>query len=315
MHGSLYIQEETDATVGYIPPLLLLQPLNLIQSCLSSGLDLPLSEELVLLSDGLPVGVTSLGSGVDELELDLFEVGSGGHGPESVSEGDDPLSGTWDGTLQDDEVVLDVGVSRPTTERVDGLFRDIEVGGSVLGVGSRSNSVNLLVHLGTLMVTVLTRSSNREHDVRRMPSTNTGDLSETSVGLSGKLLGTPSSGDTFVTVTLGDGNDIDDLVLLEDARDLDLLLEVGSGKLDLVGDGSTVDLDLHEVGLLLLETGLGELGVGENSNDSAVLLDSLQLSGNGLTVVLRELLGVSGEGLLLGSVPVPEGVRKLLETS
>ena len=154
------------------------------------------------------------------------------------------------------------------------------------------------------MVTVLTRSSNREHDVGRMPSTDTGDLSETSMGLSGKLLGTPSSGDTLVTVTLGDGNDIDDLVLLEDGRDLNLLLKVGSCEFDLVGDGSTVDLDLHEVGLLLLETGLGELGVAEDSNDGTVLLDSLHLSADGLAVVLTELLGVSGECLLLGSVPV-----------
>ena len=97
-----------------IPLLLLLLQLNRVQS-LSSGLDLPLSEELVLLSDGLPVGVTSLGSSVDELELDLFEVSSGGHGPEGVSEGDDPLSGTGDSSLQDDKVVLDVGVSGPTT--------------------------------------------------------------------------------------------------------------------------------------------------------------------------------------------------------
>jgi len=154
------------------------------------------------------------------------------------------------------------------------------------------------------MVTVLTRSSNREHDVGRMPSTNTSDLSETSMSLSGKLLGTPSSGDTLVTVTLGDGNDIDDLVLLEDGRNLDLLLKVGSCEFDLVGDGSTVDLDLHEVGLLLLETGLGELGVAEDSNDGTVLLDSLHLSADGLAVVLTELLGVSGESLLLGSVPV-----------
>jgi len=167
------------------------------------------------------------------------------------------------------------------------------------------------------MVTVLTRSSNREHDVGRMPSTNTSDLSETSMSLSGKLLGTPSSGDTLVTVTLGDGNDIDDLVLLEDGRDLNLLLKVGSCEFDLVGDGSTVDLDLHEVGLLLLETGLGELGVAEDSNDGTVLLDSLHLSADGLAVVLTELLGVSGESLLLGSVPVSvesplELIRKVL---
>ena len=131
------------------------------------------------------------------------------------------------------------------------------------------------------------------------------------MGLSGKLLGTPSSGNTFVTVTLGNGDNVDDLVLLEDAGDLNLLLEVGSCEFDLVGDGSTVDLDLHEVGLLLLEAGLGELGVGEDSNDGTVLLDSLHLSGNGLTVVLRELLGVSGEGLLLGSVPVPDRMLAL----
>jgi hypothetical protein len=272
---------------------------------LSGRLDLPLSEELVLLADSLPVGVTSLGSSVDELELDLFEVVSGSHGPESVSEGDDPLSGTGDTSLEHDKVVSDIGVSRPTTEGVDVLLRDVEVGRGVLGVRAGSDSVDLLVHLGSLMVTVLTRSSNREHDVRRVPSTDTGDLSETSMGLSGKLLGTPSSGNTLVTVTLGDGDDIDNLVLLEDRRDLDLLLEVGSGKLDLVGDGSTVDLDLHEVGLLLLETGLGELSVAEDSDDGTVLLDSLHLSADRLAVVLRELLGVSGEGLLLGSVPVP----------
>lgn len=154
------------------------------------------------------------------------------------------------------------------------------------------------------MVTVLTRSSNREHDVGRMPSTDTSDLSETSMSFSGKLLGTPSSGDTLVTVTLGDSDDIDDLVLLEDGRDLNLLLEVGSCEFDLVGDGSTVDLDLHEVSLLLLETGLGKLGVAEDSDDGTVLLDSLHLSADGLAVVLTELLGVSGEGLLLGSIPV-----------
>lgn len=69
--------------------------------------------------------------------------------------------------------------------------------------------------------------------------------------------------------------------------------------------------------LLLLEAGLSDLGVGEDSNDRAVLLDSLKLSGDGGTRVLLVLLGVLGEGLLLGSVPVLvesplELVRKVL---
>lgn len=56
--------------------------------------------------------------------------------------------------------------------------------------------------------------------------------------------------------------------------------------------------------LLLLKTSLSDLGVGENSDDSAVLSDPLQLSGDGSSRGLGVLLGVLGEGLLLGSVPV-----------
>jgi hypothetical protein len=122
--------------------------------------------------------------------------------------------------------------------------------------------------------------------------------------LPGQLLDTPPVGDTLVTVTLGNTDGVDDLVLLEHAGDADLLLEVGTGKLDLVGDGTAVDLDLHEVGLLLLEAGLGELGVGEDSDDGAVLLDALELAGDRLPVVLGVLLGVTGERLSLRYVPV-----------
>ena len=75
-------------------------------------------------------------------------------------------------------------------------------------------------------------------------------------------------------------------------------------ELDLVGDAATVDLDLHKVGLLLLKWGLGDLGVGEDTDDSAVLLDALELAGDGLAGGLGVLLGVLGEGLLLALVPV-----------
>jgi hypothetical protein len=58
------------------------------------------------------------------------------------------------------------------------------------------------------------------------------------------------------------------------------------------------------VGLLLLERGLADLGVGEDTDDGAVLLDALKLTGDGGTVLLSVLLGVLGEGLLLALVPV-----------
>ena len=188
--------------------------------------------------------------------------------------------------------------------RSNGLLGDIELGRGVTSVLTLANTVNLVVDRGTVVVTHLTGTGNSPLDVGRMPSTNTGDLAETLVGLARKLLGTPTGGDTLVTVTLGDGDAVNDLVLLEDGADLDGLLEETVGKVDLVSDGTTVDLDLHKVGLLLLERGLANLGVGKNTDDSAVLLDALEVTGDGLAVVLGVLLGVLGEGLFLGLVPV-----------
>lgn len=154
------------------------------------------------------------------------------------------------------------------------------------------------------MVTHLTSTGNSPLDVGRMPGTDTGDLAETLVCLTRQLLGSPSGGDTGETVTLGDGDDVDHLILLEDAVDRDGLLEETLAELDLVGDRATVDLDLHKVGLLLLEGSLADLSVGEDTDDRAVLLDALDLAGDGRAAVLRVLLGVLGESLLLGLVPV-----------
>ena len=150
----------------------------------------------------------------------------------------------------------------------------------------------------------MTGTGDREHDLGRVPCTNTGDLAETLVGLARQLLRTPTVSDTLETVTLGNGNDIDDFVLLEDRADGDGLLKEAVGKLDLVGDRATVNLNLHEMGLLLAETGLADLGVGKDAHDSAVFADSLKLPGDGLAAILGDLLGVAGEGLLLRAVPV-----------
>lgn len=150
------------------------------------------------------------------------------------------------------------------------------------------------------MVTHLTSTGNSPLDVVRMPSTDTSNLTETLVCLARKLLGAPTRGDTVETVTLGDGNDIDNLVLFKDAVDIDGLLEETVGEVNLVGNGATVDLDFHQVSLLLLEGGLADLSVGEDTDDGAVLLDALEFAGTALGV----LLGVASESLLLALVPV-----------
>ena len=105
-------------------------------------------------------------------------------------------------------------------------------------------------------------------------------------------------------MTLGDSNAVDHLILLKDGVDLDGLLEQTVAEADLVCDGTTVDLNLHQMGLLLLEGGLADLCVGENADDCAVLLDALDFAGDRVGLALGVCLGILCECLLLRAVPV-----------
>jgi len=59
------------------------------------------------------------------------------------------------------------------------------------------------------------------------------------------------------------------------------------------------------MGLLLAEIELSDLGVGQNADDRAVLLDSIQFLVNGSSLlVLLVVESIFGEGLSLGLVPV-----------
>ena len=164
--------------------------------------------------------------------------------------------------------------------RCDLLLDSICLSSGILRILALANSVHLVVDRCSVVVTVLTGTSNSPLDVRRMPCTDTGDLSETLVRLSRKLLRAPSGCDTCETVTLGDSDAVDHLVLLEDSVDLDWLLEEAVAEVDLVLDGAAIDLDLHKVGLLLLERCGSDLSMSEDTDDGAVLLDALNLAGN-----------------------------------
>ena len=113
--------------------------------------------------------------------------------------------------------------------------------------------VNLLVHLSAVVVPILTSASNSIGNPSRMPGTDTGDLAETPVGLAGKASDTPTRDNTFITLTLSDTNDVNHLVLLEHSINWDLLLKELVSIVHLIGNGTTIDLDLHEVSLLLLQ--------------------------------------------------------------
>jgi len=266
------------------------------------GLSLGGTHVLGLLIAGLESSVSKFGGSIDELQLDLFQSSTACLNVQGLSEGNRSLLGARNLTLDHAVVVLHNTIIKETTHKYDGLFGEIELSGGVLLVVTLSNSVNLLVGLGSVVETELTSTSNGEGNSARMPCSNTSDLSETLVCLSGQLLGSPSLGDTLETLTLGGGKAIDHLRLLEDRVNRDLLLEKGDGEVDLLFNGSTVNLDFQNVSCLGSQRSLADLSVGKDSHNCRVLLDLGNL-GVDLSLGLDVLLGVLGEGLLLGSVP------------
>ena len=150
------------------------------------------------------------------------------------------------------------------------------------------------------MVSVLTGTGDGVLNAARMPSTDTSDLPETLSGLSGKLGHSPTGGDTFESLTLGNTDDINVLVEVEDILDLDFLLHEPLAELNLLADGATVDLDLHDVSLLLAKVQLADLGVGNDTDVRAVLLDPGELAEE-ILGLLGDVLLVLGESLLFGA--------------
>lgn len=71
--------------------------------------------DLLLLGRGLVSTVTELGRGVDPLELDLLEGAAGGVDEHGLAESHDTLLDTRDGTLEENEVVLDLTVADEAT--------------------------------------------------------------------------------------------------------------------------------------------------------------------------------------------------------
>jgi len=238
---------------------------------------------------------------IDELEIDRLKVLPGGVVLHGLPEGNSPLPCSNDAALEHDPVVGDDTVLDKSSHRGDGLLSQVGRGRATLLVSTLSDTVDLGVELAPVEVSVLSGTGDSGGHTGRVPGSDTGDLPETTVGLPGKAGDSPPGGDTLVSVSLGDADDVDVLVLGENGVDGDLLLEEGLGEVDLGGGISSIDLDLADVGLLDAKVELLDLSVGNDANDGAELLDPVELV---LDVVALVLLGVLGEGLLLALVPV-----------
>src|SRR4051812_12705756 len=114
----------------------------------------------------------------------------------------------------------------------------VKLCGSIMGfLSNLADLVNLLVHLCAVVVSILSSASHSVGHPSRMPGTNTCNLAETPVSLAGKAGDTPTGHHTLVTLTLGDTNDVNHLILLEDGFNWDFLLKELVAIVNLVCNG------------------------------------------------------------------------------
>jgi len=270
------------------------------------------SHEGTLFLVRLETTMTELGGSVDPFQVDLLESSAFGVRDERLAKGENSLLGSDAAALEHNKVVLDFTVVRETTHRSDGFVCEIGLSCSVVLdefatvlVDSFTDSVDLLVDLGTVMVTLLTRSGDRVGYSGWMPCTNASDLPQTFVGLARKLLGVPTGSDTFLSLSFVDTNDVDHFILSEDCVDVDRFLKEGANVVDLIADGATVHLDFHNVRLLGSQWKKLHLGMSDDTDDLAVFLHLLEISFNLLlTVFILPFAAGLAESLLLGFVPV-----------
>ncbi|CAL4200439.1 unnamed protein product, partial [Meganyctiphanes norvegica] len=135
--------------------------------------------------------------------------------------------------------------------------------------------------------------------------TNTGNLTKTFMRLPGKFLCVPAGSYTFHTLSFCNTNNVNHFILSKDFSNWNLLLEMSNGKVNLISNGSTIQLDLHDVCLLDAFTQELDLGVGNNPHNTAILLNFGKVSFNlFLAYVISPLFGCIGESPLLRLVPV-----------
>merc|ERR1719495_3045161 len=140
------------------------------------------------------------------------------------------------------------------------------------------------------MVSLLTSTRNSKLDSAWMPSSNASNFTKTLVSFPWKLLGMPSASDTLESVTLSDTNNINHFILSE----------VG-----LVSNRSSVELNFHDVSLLLSTSENLHLGMNNDTDGGAILLHLIEIF---LDLLLSKIISPFcarlGKSLLLGLRPI-----------
>merc|ERR1712184_98876 len=157
------------------------------------------THESTFLFQSLEPTVTDLRRGIDKFQSDLLEIPPLVVVEERFPKHDGSLSATHAGTFEHQKVVFDLTVVGESTDWVDRFIGPVGFGGSVVfvdftvfGFVTGTESVDFFVDLNTVVITFLATPGDSKGYPCWMPSTDTSDFPETSVGFSGKFLGSPS---------------------------------------------------------------------------------------------------------------------------
>mmetsp|Transcript_5486 Transcript_5486/g.6689 ORF Transcript_5486/g.6689 Transcript_5486/m.6689 type:complete len:248 (+) Transcript_5486:35-778(+) len=241
------------------------------------NVSLTLAHKFGFLFSGLESSVSKFTCSINKFECNFFGRVSASLSQKSLSESDNTFNRTNNGTTDHDPIVFDDTIMRETSHRCDFLLGQIKFSrsmsvsndvsfivfnnGSFSGELWSSDFVDLLVDLSTMMVTILTSTWDRVLDSTWMPSSNTSNLTETLVSLSWKTRSSPTGGDSFKTFTLGNTNNIDHLILGENLGNWDRLFEKRNSIVNLSSNITSIDLNFHQVSLLLSKWQLSNIRV------------------------------------------------------
>lgn len=100
------------------------------------------------------VTYAEFGTCVDEFELDLLEISSTGVDHKALAQRNDAFFGTRDRSLQHEVVILDDTIMRESAHGSDRLGCRVMFGRGILVVFTRADSIDLLIELSTVVVTV-----------------------------------------------------------------------------------------------------------------------------------------------------------------
>merc|ERR1719281_753193 len=217
--------------------------------------------KLSLLFGGLESPVAKLRRCVDEFQVDHLDGNAAHLRQKRLPERQNAAARSHRLALDHHPVLRHVTVMSEPSHGRDRLFRQVHLSHGAMGIVLErlADAVDLLVDLGAVVVPVLTSTRDLKRNTRRMPRANAAHLPETTVRLPRKPGDAPARDHPIVSMTTSGADEIDHLILREDICNLDLLLKETGDKVNLLLNGTAIDLDLLDVRLLLPDLNLADL--------------------------------------------------------